>query len=71
MIVAILSKIDANVNFTPPSGYTLATSFGYQGSRMGVAYKLITATGTESPGAWGGASATTANTHGCYTILLT
>lgn len=70
VIVAILSKNDPNVNFTPPSGYTLVENFGYQGSQMGVAYKLITTTGTESPGAWGGASATAANTHGCYTILL-
>lgn len=70
VIVAILSKNETNVNFTPPSGYTSVENFGFGGSRMGVAYKLITATGTESPGAWGGASSTTADTHGCYTILL-
>lgn len=73
VIVAILGQ-DSAETYTAPSGYTLITSFNAGGSGdascMGVAYKQITVTGTESPGAWGGASATTANTHGCYTILL-
>lgn len=74
VIVAILAQ-DTAVTFTAPSGYTLITTFGSGSgnisSHMGVAYKEITTTGTESPGAWGGASGTAADTHGCYTILLT
>jgi hypothetical protein len=74
VIVAILGQDTTPQTFTAPSGYTLITSFGAggsgDGSCMGVAYKVITATGTESPGAWGGASGTAADTQGCYTILL-
>ena len=75
VVIALYLQDEYNPNVTPPSGYSLIGSVegGVQSGKCAsvfTAYKVITSSGTETPGAWT-TNASGADVHFSQTIRLT